>query len=709
MNRESFRLHNKNLIILFLIAFAGFFFFFCNQIVDDFYVMDRANKYVEGMQVPITEDRTMSKELTLFQRTKGIVVQLVPSESGDNSFQTVIDMIKDGECIWSETITNGAPEPPGLNGGSYFAINDGVQIKKGDKVTIRVSSNAKDDRDARCVAVDYNGDLWCSSVYLWITKWNAILAGAIILTAIFLVAMLLIFNVKLFDDTNRAFVIVSLVICTMYVVVSPAFSLPDERQHSIKAGSILRGYLFSEDYPVQHSFMDNSEMTGGFQTNIHYALRSENDRKERISLTSTASPYNPHVYLPQALAMGMADFFSDNALLGILLGKIASGIASTVFICLAVWKSPRYKNIIAYSALLPLSIQQRSGISVDPYCIVMGFAFFSYVFYLSQKERITKRDMIDTGVMVFLLSSGKPMYFVLTVLLWLIPAKLFLSQRMAVLYRICFPLFGGLVSALWVLLSRNLIMRTTKWTIMVVYLAIIATVLLRKYLNTHPGINYIVLFIPAVIVLVLLFITTEFAMVGQYDIYGATQGNAGGSEQIKQIFQQPVQYALMLTRGLVENIYRWFIGMMGVQMNSRVLVNGAIPILFMMGWVIVVWLDTSQDADEKIWTKSKLLLLTGTCLAAYVIVATIMFIGESVNHVPISSGLILLGGVQDRYFIPLLPLFGILVGVGINRHFILSKRISFDIRYMYLGSLYLNLLIIGTIAMSYNVVEIVKG
>lgn len=262
----------------------------------------------------------------------------------------------------------------------------------------------------------------------------------------------------------------------------------------------------------------------------------------------------------------------------------------------AIKFAKKYKLTLAVFCLFPTSIFLASSYSYDPTSI--GFLMLGTVIlvneWMTPSKQVKLISLIAMYILFFIGSYHKAIYFPFLVMMYFIPKQKFKSKRIFILSIIITSVLIGVL---------------------------ISTYILPTLLN--PG-----------------------SVVG--DLRGGDVDVAG---QIKFIFTNPLQYSQILIQNITSTgFYNFF-----QYPFSNLAYLGSIHSTFQ--WVLTlvfIWVlltdhkkDYSCETDVKPFQKVVLILVH---IATVVLIWTSMFVAFN----PVASTFI--GGVQARYFFPLIPL-----------------------------------------------------
>jgi hypothetical protein len=219
----------------------------------------------------------------------------------------------------------------------------------------------------------------------------------------------------------RLFAATALLLGLAYVFITPPFEVPDEQNHFWRALAVGRGQLL----PARG--LDSMPVTKSTQNFVWVLSRSEprETRAEKLRIVAAipydgtpagtvrfAAWYTPLPYLAQSLIAALplrpAVVFYG--------GRVANLLLALLLIALAIRIAPQYGAIFAAAALLPMSLYELASLSADATTIALAWLFIALL--LAPPRRIGAIAIVG-----FLLALCKPAYFLLALLVFVMPLR----------------------------------------------------------------------------------------------------------------------------------------------------------------------------------------------------------------------------------------------------------------------------------------------
>ena len=213
--------------------------------------------------------------------------------------------------------------------------------------------------------------------------------------------------------TEVLFAIVYLFMSISTLAAIPAFNSPDEYSHFLRSYEVSRGYLTSEGNGGNDLFSYGRTFDSGlipdFSSKEHVSLwdiggkinQHINTEKTQFYGFGNTALYAPTSYLPQAVGIRIADFFTDRPFVLAYGGRIANMLCFGLIFFLAIHFTPVGKNFIALLGLVPINIQSANSMSADALALALTVAMVVFVLYMRYREKKVMRKW-QLGLMYIL-------------------------------------------------------------------------------------------------------------------------------------------------------------------------------------------------------------------------------------------------------------------------------------------------------------------
>ena len=144
-------------------------------------------------------------------------------------------------------------------------------------------------------------------------------------------------------------------------------------------------------------------------------------------------------YLGRVLHVGFADM--------VALAKLGNLLCYIVIVFWAIKKAKGYEMVVAAIGLLPNNIFIASALSYDALvtsCLLLGYVLLLNEF-LTPEEKIRPRNALPMLLAFVVGCLSKPVYIVMALMLWFLPAKKFENKPMAALFKVSVTVLAGLM------------------------------------------------------------------------------------------------------------------------------------------------------------------------------------------------------------------------------------------------------------------------
>jgi uncharacterized membrane protein len=232
-----------------------------------------------------------------------------------------------------------------------------------------------------------------------------------------------------------------------FLVLTPPFQVADEEAHFRRAFEISEGRIIAlkrgnttgdELPPAIDSLYDRFKGLKGHleEKTSADAIRdsaeitlSSGDRAFLVFSNSAVHP--PLTYLPQALGIFMARWFSSSVLVCLYAGRALNLLATVALTVLAIRLTPTGKWAFVLLALTPMSLSLAASLSPDAMTNALSFLLLAQVFaYAVGDERLLPSSAVAR---IAVLGAGvglaKQMYFLLPLAYLMIPVRRLGSRR----------------------------------------------------------------------------------------------------------------------------------------------------------------------------------------------------------------------------------------------------------------------------------------
>lgn len=276
---------------------------------------------------------------------------------------------------------------------------------------------------------------------------------------------------------QNAFLIIGLIYGICFLLVTPAFQVPDEYEHFYRALYVSDGHIVPEKIGNQsgvyvsqnvqitservleewYSFIENKNDKLNLSSLLYLPFKSKYMVFEDISRIAVVT-YSPVPYLVSAFAITLGKIFNLAPLVLMYLGRLANLLAWLILTYYAIKITPVHKWVFFMIALTPITLFEAVSLSADSFMIGLSFliiAIFLKFSFDNNKMRINIKDIYILFVLLLLLALSKQVYFILLFLIFIIPLNKFENSKNMLLITLFLFFSIGVVTATWSFLVKD--------------------------------------------------------------------------------------------------------------------------------------------------------------------------------------------------------------------------------------------------------------
>ena len=235
------------------------------------------------------------------------------------------------------------------------------------------------------------------------------------------------------------FLFFSLLFGSLMLLLNPPFMVPDEPNHFLRAYQISEGTFISvqENQRVGGTLPQSIREVGkaysaltwsgnecklkNMNLDLAWNMPLNQNQRQFCDFINTAF-YSPICYAPQALAIFIGRQLDTPPLKLVYLARIFSLLFWSIMVYFSIKLIPIGKWLMAFLALLPMSLFVNSSLSADVVTNALAFLFIAYVLHLCLVENSLRPvHYVFILALIMCLSLTKPVYFFLAGLLVLVP------------------------------------------------------------------------------------------------------------------------------------------------------------------------------------------------------------------------------------------------------------------------------------------------
>lgn len=354
-------------------------------------------------------------------------------------------------------------------------------------------------------------------------------------------------------------------------------------------------------------------------------------------------------YIPSAIGLAIGRILHFPYNITFQLGAFMNMMLYVFVTYFALKKLRSGKMILVVIIGTPVSLFLAAVYSYDSWITAFSILGLAYFIGCMQEGVVRKQDewiMLGALMLAFIV---KPIYFLVFLVLLILPRKSFDSDRECIKFKISAVAASIAYAAGMVLgLIEMILIFVIAWII------VAGCVLFNQRLNKRKRI--LIWGIVSSLVIVIGFVMIVLVLpqlVGSGDARGGALVNAG--EQVKFILSNPVQYFLILVKYIVTRYLAYDDQLQGLFNTFGYIGQSSFAIVsFIFLWIV----SFTDKRETDVWERYNItkLVSAGICLATIMLMATALYI----DFTPVANDTI--EGCQIRYVMPLMFLFFGLIG-----------------------------------------------
>lgn len=267
---------------------------------------------------------------------------------------------------------------------------------------------------------------------------------------------------------EKQFLFLALVLGLLFAILLPPGQSPDEITHFRRVYGISEGILIPDEAvnsagAIGSWMPKNTNGIEKLQSSKHgsYTIVVEEITKANDELVgqayTSAALYNPICYIPQVLAALIGKIFGMSVMGMAFLMTIFNFALWVVLIYYAIKVIPKFKSIVAFIALLPITLQEATSISPDAITIGLSVFMVAYILYLAYGDvkKLETKHYVILSLCALVIGFCKIVYLPLILLMIVIPKKKFVTTKRKWVY--LGVLFGvvAILNLIWLVISSR--------------------------------------------------------------------------------------------------------------------------------------------------------------------------------------------------------------------------------------------------------------
>lgn len=433
------------------------------------YVVADAFEDMSGEGIRVSSSETLREYIT-FTSPNLYGLELGVShfdESAGSSSEaiTAVELYDGDTRLVRQTFYNSLNTEQYVEGENYIKIpfEEPLNVDVTKTYSLLITSDAASE-EGLLVATNSDGRVWTRASYLLLTFGQRFLLSFMAMSAI-IIGLYLVTSHLLKEISGvkpeQVYLFFALVIGVLYLIILPVFKAPDSVNHYVRSYEITKGYLIMPnggvvDIPKNLIPFKNHTYTYSWYSMLNHevGMIDMGDTLQHDAVNMAL--YSPLSYIFQSLGIFLANIFSNNTYVLYYGGSIFNLLGTTAIVYFSIKYIPFGKWTLTALSLLPMVLQQKSGLSVDALTYAMVVATVAFAVYWRNSDRtMTGKDIALMYVILLFLGSCKIVYFVVGVAVLMISDSRFENRKRAVLHKVLAMVMLLGTSVGWILFAGS--------------------------------------------------------------------------------------------------------------------------------------------------------------------------------------------------------------------------------------------------------------
>ncbi|MEM6698403.1 MAG: DUF2142 domain-containing protein, partial [Bacteroidota bacterium] len=293
----------------------------------------------------------------------------------------------------------------------------------------------------------------------------------------------------------RAFVILSLLFGTIYVLLVPPFQAPDEVHHFYRSYHVAEGNWIGEKTKDQRFggvLPSSLEQFSSTFRNLRYAPEAKTNldslkQAAQIPLLAqdtvfldfpNVAYYATSAYLLQSVAVRIGVLLEMRPIYLLYLTRFINLLFWITFLYFSLKILPFHQYTFAFLALLPASLVFHAGINADAVTNACFFLLTAHILSLIFTENTFQKKHLWLLFLSIIITINKVVYAPVFLLAWFIPMQKFGSKRKYFLFNASLIIFHGVLLFAWYKIAGDLFIPYEEYN-----------PLFREDKQLNPGVN----------------------------------------------------------------------------------------------------------------------------------------------------------------------------------------------------------------------------
>lgn len=269
---------------------------------------------------------------------------------------------------------------------------------------------------------------------------------------------------------EKRFLFAGILFGVLFILVLPPGQSPDDINHFRRAYGITEGQVVAsemiEDFggigsklPTEIESFEQMPSDGAYER-VGDALIKGNSGEETEQVYTNTALYNFICYLPQTLAGLIGKMFGMSVMGIAYLMEIFNFAMWVLMVYFAIKIIPRFKRVVLYISLLPITLQEATSLAPDAMTIGLGLLLISYVLHLAygyKKVKMERYELVLLYMIAAIIGFCKIVYYPLILLYLVIPAERFGGKKQKWIHLGVIGLVTLALNLIWLGISSNLL------------------------------------------------------------------------------------------------------------------------------------------------------------------------------------------------------------------------------------------------------------
>ncbi len=264
-------------------------------------------------------------------------------------------------------------------------------------------------------------------------------------------------NKLFYNRPSVLFVLIALVFGLLFVFITPVNSVPDESGHFLRSYQISELKIISKinNNRIGDSLPGNfTSLMNNWQIKYHCVIKQKEQNRNTFYDFRYQAVFSPASYLPQAIGISIAKWFTSSNIPIYYLGRIFNLLFFIGLLYFTLKIIPIYKWLFFALALNPMTLYLAGSYSADTPAIGLSYFTIAYILFLAfsnEKEKLTRKDYVILFLSLSFLALIKNAYFLIGFFILIIPESKFGSRKNKILSIFSITILSIGLNYLWML------------------------------------------------------------------------------------------------------------------------------------------------------------------------------------------------------------------------------------------------------------------